>query len=130
MIRKPLYTLILLLLGSLAYAQTDSVTVIGSRHGYMSGQTRRTLATIVLPKSGRIDISYRLDPRTTRLIERCEVLASDSLVVRDLDDYKGRVAYDAIPLSGKERARLTTDKRVLYLTADVESPLPHRRRGC
>lgn len=132
MIRKTLYTLILLLLGALAYAQTDSVTVIGSRHGYMSGQTRRTLVTIVLPKSGRIDITYRLDPRTTRLIERCEMLASDSLVVRDLDDYKGRVAYDAIPLSGKERARLTTDKRVLYLTADVAAdPLysPDKLRG-
>lgn len=123
--RKIFYSLILLLsLGCIASAQTDSVTVIGSRHGYMSGQARRTLATLVLPKSGRVEIHYELAPRTARQIEQCRVLVSDSLVVRDLDDYKGRVTYDAVPVKGRERASLKADKRILYLTADLkEDPL-------
>lgn len=123
-LRNTLFALTLLLLGGIAAAQTDSVTVIGTTHGFMSGQTRRTLATVVLPKTGRIEIRYELGPQTPRLLERSEVLLCDTILPRDLDDYKGRVTYDAVAQPEIGVAYLSSDKPVLYLTADiVEDPL-------
>lgn len=119
-----LYLLLLFAAVLPAAAQTDSVTVRGSRHGYMAGQARRTLATLELPRTGRVEIRFEATPGTLRQVERLEVLQSDSLVLRDLDDYKGRVHYTAAPVAGTERARLAADRRVLYLTADLrEDPL-------
>lgn len=100
-------------------SRPDTVTVIPSHHGYMSGSRHLTLATLLLPRGGDVEIRYELTPRTARLIDRCDLLVSDSLATRDLDDYRGRIPYDVVPQEGKDYARLTTDRRVLYLTADA-----------
>lgn len=117
--------LLLLCTGGMLYAQSDTLTIYPSRHGMEPGAVRRTLFAIEMPDQmpeGEVcvKLSYPEDDSLPR--HKVRVLLSDSLDVRDLDDYKGRIAYEVVP-SEVNRAVISFSGKagaVAYIVADLE----------
>lgn len=111
---------------SFAYALSpDSVLVHYSQHGTQPGAGRQTFAVLTLPPTYFRSLRLRIDiPAETKArVSSYEILVSDSLAVRDLDDYKGRVSYRSIPVSNPTDITLSTKEirnaRYLYLTMNL-----------
>lgn len=108
----------------------ESAKVYPSRHGVMAGMTRRTLVAIQLDqplqRGETLQIDYAIPLESQKLIERMELLVSDSLVVRDLDDYKGRVDYKSLPLNSWRQATVSQKDlgkhTVIYIVAHLATP--------
>lgn len=111
---------------SLHAQSSDTVRIHYSHHGAQYGAPHRTLAAIELPTlSSAQDITFTFDlPASTRTaMSSLEVLISDTLVVRDLEDYKERVTYHALPVSmsgSKFSTRLPKGSHTLYLVANLK----------
>lgn len=88
---------------------------------------RRTLVAIELDqplkKGETLEIDFNIPHGSLSYMSRLEALVSDSLVVRDLDDYKGRVSYKSYQLLDLEHAKLTHkqmgNSRMVYIVADI-----------
>ena len=98
-----LFATLLLLSTCLLSAQEGGIKVYPSRHGVEAGAQHKTLLAIELERplkrSDQLQLRFAIPTESQRLIESLEVLSSDSLAVRDLDDYKGRVKYATHPLN-------------------------------
>ncbi|MDO5017211.1 MAG: sialidase family protein [Porphyromonas sp.] len=120
--------LVHLLCGGMVYA--EGLKVFPSRHGVEAGEHRKTLVAVQLDqplgKGDQLHIDFAIPIESQRLIQRLQVLVSDSLAVRDLDDYKGRINYRALPLNSWSEVTLTDrdlrGDRVVYITADLATP--------
>ncbi|MBR8729789.1 hypothetical protein IX332_001113 [Porphyromonas levii] len=128
---KRLYSLLLIIsLFATSAMAVESAKVYPSRRGVMAGMRHCTLVAIQLDKplnKGEIlQIDYTIPLESQRLIEGMEVLVSDSLAVRDLDDYKGRVSYKSLPLNSWQSATISQkdiEKRTtLYIVANLATP--------
>ena len=129
--RRCLATLFILLAGCLSlYAQGDSVVVYPSRHGLEPGAVRRTLFVLRLPENlpGKtVELTLTLPAHSAIAGCRPGVLLSDSLDVRDPDDYKGRLPYRAVEVTGgyPTLSFETEPGAVAYIVTDVaEDVLP------
>lgn len=107
----------------------QEVTMWGDSHGVAPNQVRRTLVKVALseslpPDAKQIRIGFSLPKETEEKVTALYLLVSDSLAVRDLPDYKGRVSYDSFPISKEDRTTaLSADsvagRRFFYLAADI-----------
>lgn len=92
--------------------------------------TRRTLVAIQLDqplkKGETLQIDYIIAMESQVLIKSMELLVSDSLAVRDLDDYKGRVSYKSLPLNSWQQATISQKdlgkSTVVYIAASLATP--------
>lgn len=111
----------------------QSVKIYPSRHGVMAGEAKKTLVAIDF---GRIldencgDLVVRFSfPQSDTLTNGLHLLLSDSLAVRDLNDYKGRIEYQVLPITKSGVAKVSSDslkgKRVVYITADLKKDIPY-----
>lgn len=125
-----IFAFTLLLLFGASFAKAQSVKLYPSRHGVEAGEQRKTLIALHLhdlTEGEVLEIDFTLGENTENLITGLELLISDELVVRDLDDYKGRVPYTIIPLE-KESRKITLPvqrlgkNRSLYLAAHLATP--------
>lgn len=134
MIKKGLLlATILLCLSSLLSAQEGSIKLYPSRHGVEAGEQHKTLVAIELEqplkRGDQLQLRFAIPTESQRLIAGLELLTSDSLAVRDLDDYKGRVPYKVHPLNSWCEATLSgkayEGAKVLYLSANLTTPEPY-----
>lgn len=136
-----LFATLLLLSTCLLSAQEGGIKVYPSRHGVEAGAQHKTLLAIELEeplkRSDQLQLRFAIPTESQRLIESLEILSSDSLAVRDLDDYKGRVKYATHPLNSWCEATLTgkayEGAKVLYLSANLATPdsySPHHILRC
>ncbi|MDO5036505.1 MAG: sialidase family protein [Porphyromonas sp.] len=113
------------------WASAQSVTLTPSRHGVEGGETRKTLVALELsdlPNTGDLEIDFTLTGKTPELVTSLELLISDVVLERDVNDYPpGWIAYTVIPVAPSANSvsipieRLGKN-RVLYLTADLATP--------
>ncbi len=100
MLRLLTTSIVWILTGLSLFAQSDSITVYPSRHGMEPGAMRRTLFALRLPQNlANEPIELTLSGATDSNLQP-QVLLADSLDVRDLDDYKGRIAYRQAKTTG------------------------------
>lgn len=91
---------------------------------------RRTLVAIQidqqLKKGETLRIDFSIPMECQKLIKNLELLVSDSLVVRDLEDYKGRVQYKSIALNSWQQANISQKdlgkNTVIYVVANLDTP--------
>lgn len=131
MTTKKVILLATILLSALTtLANTDVAKVYPSRHGVEAGELRKTLVAIELnqplQKGDKLQLTFAIPNESQRLIKSLQILTSDSLAVRDLDDYKGRVSYNTLPLNSWCEATIEgkaiAGKKVLYIAADLATP--------
>lgn len=114
---------------AMMHLSAQEVTMWGDSHGVAPNQVRRTLVKVALSEplpsnAKRIRIGYSLPQHTKDRVIALYLLVSDSLAVRDLPDYKGRVSYDCFPISKEHRTTTLSadsigDRRFFYLAADI-----------
>lgn len=108
----------------------EGAKVYPSRHGVEAGMTRRTLVAIELDqplqKGETLQVDYTIPMESQKLIKSLELLVSDSLAVRDLDDYKGRVSYKSLALNSWQQATVSQKDlgkcKVVYIVANLATP--------
>lgn len=141
MTKKGILFATLLLLTCTTLFANEGIKVYPSRHGVEAGEARKTLVAIELnqplKRGDKLQLQFAIPMESQRLIESLQILTSDSLAVRDLDDYKGRVSYQSIPLNSWSEATLqgksVEGKKVIYLTANLATPekySPHHTLRC
>ncbi|WP_373811559.1 sialidase family protein [Porphyromonas loveana] len=122
---------------SITILRGQDAIVRGERHGTAPNQVMRTLATVSLfdpmrAEDSTIEIRYELPKGTARRITRLQLLSSDSLAIRDLPDYRGRITYNVHAPIAEGTFRLTGEdvagKRHFYIVADIDASPAHSQR--
>lgn len=119
---------------SLQAQSGDTVCIHYSHHGAQYGAPHRTLATIDIPAiSGTsiAEITYELPSESRALISGLERLDCDSIAIRDLDDYKGRIPYSASPFTLNQDAstlvKLSEGRNTFTIVANLLPQSPQSR---
>lgn len=130
MMRRLFRLVLVISLFATSATAVEGVKIYPSRHGVEAGMTRRTLVAVELDqplkKGENLQIDFSIPMESQKLIKSLEVLVSDSLEVRDLDDYKGRVKYKSFPLNSWQQAIISQknlgQNTVVYIAANLAIP--------